>query len=247
MTGPESGVARTLFIVQRGLVRARAPDARPGATAFEFAPGRCSRSTPSSPRARRRGSTRRSADLFCYELDAADVAGAARVEPAVPALLRCDTSTACSSRSGGRCARPTPRRLVSDRPLLRPLASAIRRAPVACPRARRRCGGAGAHATRSGSAQSWSSMPRTRREGIFTERDLVRHAAAGELGARAADQRVHDTRPDLASRRPRRCTRRRSSWRVTASGTSSCATAASSPASYRSAASSPCSASRCAR
>ena len=71
--GPQGGVARTLFIVQRGHVRARAPDAAPGTVAFEFAPGEM---FPIDAVLAARPTTRlyeAAEDLFCYELDAADV------------------------------------------------------------------------------------------------------------------------------------------------------------------------------
>ena len=180
VTGPESGVARTLFIVQRGLVCARAPDARPGATAFEFAPGEM---FPINAVLAARPTTRlyaATADLFCYELDAADAQALLGSSPQFQRFcLRYIDSLLQQQRRALRAAYGAE--ALSDRPLLRPLASAIRRAPVACPRAvplRRALEIMQREHVGAIVVVDVEGAP----EGIFTERDLVRYAAAGEIG-----------------------------------------------------------------
>ncbi len=179
VVGPHSGVARTLFIVQRGLVQARAPDAGRGAVAFEFAPGEM---FPINAVLGARPTTRlyeAAADLFCYELDAADVQALLGSSP--PFQRFCAQHIDSLLQQERRALRTAyGAQAVGDRPLLRPLASAIRRAPVTClpdtplQRALETMQGQHVGAIVVVDAEG---APR----GIFTERDLVRRAAAGTM------------------------------------------------------------------
>ena len=178
-TGPQSGPARTLFIVQRGHVRARAPDAPPGAAGFEFGPGEM---FPINAVLAGRATTRlyeAIEDVFTYELDAADVQqllGASG--PFQRFCARHVDSLLQQERQALRAAYAA--QAVSDRPLLQPLSSAIRRAPVTCgPGTPLRQALERMQAQRVGAivVVDDGGAP----QGIFTERDLVRHAAAGRL------------------------------------------------------------------
>lgn len=177
--GPHGGVARILFVVQRGLVRARVPDVADDPAAFEFAPGEM---FPINAVLAARATTRLYEavdDLFCYELDAADVQSLLESSPPFQRYcLRRVDSLMQQERAALRAAYAA--QAVSDRPLLQPLASAIRRAPVTCgpetplARALERM-----HAQRIGAIVVVDAAGAPL--GIFTERDLVRLGAAGEL------------------------------------------------------------------
>jgi CBS domain-containing protein len=177
--GPHDGIAQRLFVVQRGHVRARAPDGGPDAAAFEFAPGEM---FPVNAVLGERATTRlyeAAEDLFCYELDAADVQALLRSSPEFRRFCarRIDTLLQ-QERRALRTAYVA--QAVSDRPLLQPLASAIRRAPVTCsPELPLRQALEQMQAQRIGAivVVDADCPPR----GIFTERDLVRYAAAGRL------------------------------------------------------------------
>ena len=184
-------------------------------------------------------------DLFCYELDAADVQSLLGASP--PFQRFCARHVDSLLQQERRALRAAyAAQAVSDRPLLQPLASAIRRAPVTCsPETPLRQALERMQAQQIGAivVVDADGAP----QGIFTERDLVRHAASGKL---ALEQPIsaYMTREPIRPPGERDAVRGGASqWRVAASGICSCATAASSSASSRSGASSPCSGSRCAR
>jgi CBS domain-containing protein len=176
---PQGAPARTLLIIQRGRVRAHAPDAPAGGTGFEFGPGEL---FPIDAVLGARATTRRYEaidDLFCYELDAADVESLLGASaPFQRFCARQIDSLLQQERQALRAAYAA--QIVSDRPLLQPLASAMRRAPVTChPETPLRAALERMHAQRVGAIVVVDAEDAPR--GIFTERDLVRHAAAGEL------------------------------------------------------------------
>jgi CBS domain-containing protein len=74
VVGPQAGVARTLFIVQRDAVHSR-PAATGAAVTFSTARG-CSRECAARCAAARRYES--AADLFCYELDRGPARSCAR-------------------------------------------------------------------------------------------------------------------------------------------------------------------------
>jgi CBS domain-containing protein len=179
IVGPESGVVRALFVVQRGLARQDSPDAVEPRDGMQFGPGDM---FPLNALLGGRATTSRyvaSEDLFCYEIDGAAVDELMRTSPVfqryatrrMDALLR-QARSALRSAYGDEA--------ISDRPMMRPLSSAVKRGPVTCPEdaplrsaleimARQRIG--------SVVAVDGAGAPK----GIFTERDLVRHAAGGPL------------------------------------------------------------------
>lgn len=179
IVGPEDGVVRTLHIVQRGLARQESPDAPGSRDGMQFGPGDM---FPLNALLGGRATTSlyvAAEDLFCYEVDAAAIEELIRSSPVfqryatgrMDALLR-QARAALRSAYGDET--------ISDRPLMRPLSSAIKRGPVTCPvdtplrgalevMARQRIGAV--------VAVDDTGAPK----GIFTERDLVRHAAGGTL------------------------------------------------------------------
>jgi CBS domain-containing protein len=177
--GPQGGIAQRLFIIQRGHVRARVPDGGPDAAAFEFAPGEM---FPINAVLGGRATTRlyeATEDLFCYELDAADVQALLGSSPAFQRFCAQHIDSLLQQeRRALRAAYAA--QAVSDRPLLQPLSSAIRRAPVTCgPETPLHQALERMHAQRIGAILivDGEGAP----QGIFTERDLVRHAATGRL------------------------------------------------------------------
>ena len=177
--GPHSGAVQRLFVVQRGIVRARSPDADPGAAAFEFAPGEM---FPVNAVLAARAATRlyqAAEDLFCYELDAADVRSLLGSSP--PFQRFCARQVDSLLQQERRALRAAyAAQTVSDRPLLQPLASAIRRVPLTCgPTTPLREALGLMQAQRIGAIVIVDAEGAP--QGIFTERDLVRHAASGKL------------------------------------------------------------------
>ena len=177
--GPHSGAARTLFIIQRGHARARVPDSGPAAAGFEFGPGEL---FPINAVLGARATTRlyeAAEDLFCYELDVADVQTLLGSSPPFQRFCaRHIDSLLQQERRALRAAYVA--QTVTDRPLLQPLASAVRRAPVTCsPETPLR------QALQHMQAQHVGAIvvvdAEGAPEGIFTERDLVRHGATGRL------------------------------------------------------------------
>ena len=181
--GPHDGVARTLFIVQRGLARAREPDAGAAEAAFEFAPGEM---FPIDAVLGARATTRvyeATEDLFCYELGAADVQALLGSSP--PFQRFCARRIDSLLQQARRALRAAYiAQTVADRPLLQPLASAVRRTPVTCsPDTPLRQVLERMQAERVGAIAVVDAEGAPR--GIFTERDLVGHAAAGRLAPEA--------------------------------------------------------------
>jgi CBS domain-containing protein len=177
--GPQTGPARTLFVVQRGHVRARLPDAPRGAAGFEFGPGEM---FPINAVLAGRATTRvyeAIEDLFCYELDVADVQQLLAASPPFQRFCaRQVDSLLQQERQALRAAYAV--QAVSDRPLLQPLSTALRRAPVTCvPGTPLRQALERMHGQRVGAIVIVDDAGAPL--GIFTERDLVRHAAAGRL------------------------------------------------------------------
>ena len=208
VVGPQDGVAQRLFIIQRGHVRARSPDGGPGTVASEFAPGEI---FPIDAVLAARSTTRlyeAIEDLFCYELDAADVQSL--LGASAPFQRFCarhiDSLLQQERRRVAGCLRGADR----QRPPA-PAATFVRdpaRAGDLRPR------DAAASGARAHARAADRRDPRRRRRGCAAghlhragSRPPRRHRQAG---TRRPDQRVHDARSDPASRRPLRCTKRRS-------------------------------------
>lgn len=179
VVGPASGVVNTLYVVQRGVVVARPAEARDDEITFEYGPGEM---FPLNALLGARASTGRyevCEDLFCYELDRASVETLLATSPA---FQRFCTRRMDSLLQQARAAlhHSYSAETIPDRPLMRPLSSAIKRAPVTCP-------------VDSPLRTALETMQRQRisavvavdaagaPQGIFTERDLVRHTVAGTV------------------------------------------------------------------
>lgn len=180
IAAPEDGVSRRLYIIQRGLVRGEhSAGGAPGPDVVEYSSGEC---FPLAEVTARRPSSHvytAEEDSFCYELRADDVEELSRVS--VPFQEFCASSVGALLRRA-QAAVQTAYAMQSavQQPLVATLREVLRRAPVCC--------------LPSSSLQSAiESMQRARVGsvvvvdeagiplGIFTERDLLRHAARGGL------------------------------------------------------------------
>jgi CBS domain-containing protein len=176
---PSQGVVGKLFLVQRGIVRSRPAAGPEDDVEYEYGAGEM---FPLNALLGARATTGRYQaveDVFCYELDRDAVEALMGASPAFHryATRRLDTLLQ-QARSALRAAYGAE--TISDRPLMRPVTAALLRNPVTCP----------ADATLQAAL---AEMARQRigsvvvvaddgaPEGIFTERDLVRYAAAGGL------------------------------------------------------------------
>jgi CBS domain-containing protein len=179
VVGPQAGVARTLFIVQRGVVHSRPADSTDEDVTFEYAAGEI---FPLNAVLGERASTGRyeaAEDLFCYELDRETVEALLAQSAAFQRFCtRHMDSLLQQARAALRHAYSAES--ISDRPLMRSLASAVKRAPVTCP-----VDAPLRTALETMQRQRISSVvavdPAGAPQGIFTERDLVRHTVAGAV------------------------------------------------------------------
>ncbi len=178
IVGPASGVARTLCIVQRGIVSASAPGSA-DANRIEWGPGEC---FPISAVLGQRPTTMQYdaiEDVFAYEIDA-DLVQA--LMAASPPFQRFCTRHMGSllAQAADRLRHTYSQQATGAESLLAPLGSILRRKPVTCE-------------PDTPLATALQTMQKHKVSaiivvdaagkplGIFTERDLVRHTAAGEV------------------------------------------------------------------
>jgi CBS domain-containing protein len=175
---PASGVAGTLYIIQRGHVHATAPGGSEG-NRIEWGPGEC---FPISAVVAGRATTMRYEaveDLFAYEIGADTTQ---QLMASSPPFQRFCTRHMGSllAQAAAQLRNTYSQQQVGSDSLLTPLGATIRRKPVTC-------------APETSLAEALQTMQRHKvsaiivvdaagaPRGIFTERDLVRHTAAGEV------------------------------------------------------------------
>ena len=178
IAGPEDGIARTLYIVQRGFVSARSVTL-PVQDTLEYYPGE---SFPIASVFGKRPTNyvfTATEDTFCYETDAHVVAELVRRSPPFGEF--------CASRTGAMMQRSFThirtyfaQEAAGREPMNASLRDLLHRSPVSC------------HSGES-TAQALLAMQRNKvgsivvtnsdgaPEGIFTERDLLRHTVSGFL------------------------------------------------------------------
>jgi CBS domain-containing protein len=179
VVGPGSGVVDTLYIVQRGVVVSRPAEAHDDDVTFEYGAGEM---FPLNALLGARATTGRyevSEDLFCYELDRATVESLIATSPTFQHFCtRHMDSLLQQARAALRHSYSAE--TISDRPLMRPLSSAIKRAPVTCPvDAPLRAALETMERQRISSVVAVDAAGAPR--GIFTERDLVRHTVGARV------------------------------------------------------------------
>jgi CBS domain-containing protein len=177
ITDPQSGIAKTFYIVQRGLVHADAPGG--GGNPLEWGPGEC---FPISAVLGQRATTMRyeaAEDVFAYEIDADTTQ---KLMTQSPPFQRFCTRHMGSllAQAADRLRNTYSQQQVGSHSLLTPLGTTIRRKPVTC----------GPDTPLAEALQTMQKHKVSaiiiadgegRPRGIFTERDLVRHTAAGEV------------------------------------------------------------------
>jgi CBS domain-containing protein len=179
VVGPGTGVVNTLFIVQRGVVRSRPAEARDGEITFEYGAGELFPLNALLGARATTGLYEAAEDVFCYEV------GRETVEQLIassPAFQHYCTRHMDSLLQQARAAlrHSYSAETLTDRPLMRPLSSAIKRPPVTCPAdAPLRTALETMQRQRISSVVAVDAVGAP--EGIFTERDLVRHTAEGRV------------------------------------------------------------------
>jgi CBS domain-containing protein len=178
IVAPSSGISRTLYIIQRGLVHAAAPGAGEG-NRIEWGPGEA---FPISAVLGQRATTLQyvaAEDVFAYEIDADTTQ--ALMARSLPFQRFCTRHMGTLLAQAAERLRNTySQQTLGTHSLLAPLGSTIRRKPVTC-------------APETPLLEALQTMQKNkvsaiviadgegRPRGIFTERDLVRHTAAGEV------------------------------------------------------------------
>jgi CBS domain-containing protein len=178
IVAPSSGVSRTLYIIQRGLVHAAAPGAQDG-NRIEWGPGEA---FPISAVLAQRATTLQyiaAEDVFAYEIDADTTQ--ALMARSLPFQRFCTRHMGTLlAQAAERLRNSYSQQTVGTHSLLAPLGSTVRRKPVTC-------------SPETPLAQALQTMQKHKvsaiviadaegkPKGIFTERDLVRHTAAGEV------------------------------------------------------------------
>ena len=176
---PSQGVVGALYLIQRGHVHSRPAEATDDDVEYEYGPGEMFPLVALLGARATTGVYQAVEDVFCYELEREVVEELMRTSPAfqhhatrhMDSLLQ-QARSALRSTYGAET--------ISDRPLMRPLSTAIKRDPVTCPAdSPLHVALAEMLKSRIGSvvAVAADGAPL----GIFTERDLVRHAADGKL------------------------------------------------------------------
>lgn len=181
VAAPSQGVAQTLHLIQRGLVHSRAGAGAEERADFEYGVGEMFPLNALLGARATTGVYQAVEDVFCYELGREAVEELMRASPEFRHFAtRHMDSLLQQARGALRSAYGAE--TLSDRPFMRPLATAIKRPPVTCPV----------------DAPLQAALTEMRREGIgsvvaveadgapagiFTERDVVRHAADGTLDA----------------------------------------------------------------
>jgi CBS domain-containing protein len=178
VVGPASGEARTLYVIQRGLVHAGAPGASDG-NRIEWGPGEV---FPISAVLAGRATTLQyvaAEDVFAYEVDADTVQ--TLMAQSLPFQRFCTRHMGTLlAQAAERLRNVYSRQTVGSDSLLARLGSTVEREPVTC----------GLDTPLAGALQLMQKHRVSaivvvgadgRPQGIFTERDLVRHAAAGDV------------------------------------------------------------------
>jgi CBS domain-containing protein len=178
ITGPAAGVARTLFIVQRGLALGHIA----GAAAehrLEFGPGEA---FPISAVVAARPTTTEyeaADDLFCYEVDVETVERLMRTSP--PFQRYCTRHMgSLLAQAADRLRHEYSQQALGSHAMLAPLGTTLRRKPVTCAPETPLVEALGImqkHKVSAVVVADANGQP----VGIFTERDLVRHTAAGAV------------------------------------------------------------------
>lgn len=178
IVSPSAGVSRTLYIVQRGLVHAGAPGATDG-NRIEWGPGEA---FPISAVLANRATTMQyeaAEDVFAYEVDAATVEALMAQSPPFQRFCTRHMGTLLA-QAAERLRNTYSQQTVGSHSMLAPLGSTIRRKPVTCGPATPL-----ADALQLMQKYKVSAIVVTDTEGkpkgIFTERDLVKHTAAGAV------------------------------------------------------------------
>jgi CBS domain-containing protein len=179
---PAQGVVGTLFLIQRGHVHSRPAEATDDDVEYEYGPGEMFPLVALLGARATTGVYQAVEDTFCYELDRDVVEELMRgsAEFRHYATRHMDSLL---QQARGVLRSAYGAETISDRPLMRPVSTAIKRDPVTCPAdaplqaalgemLRQRIGSVVAVAADGTPA------------GIFTERDLVRYAAEGTLDLR---------------------------------------------------------------
>jgi CBS domain-containing protein len=179
VAAPPQGVVETLHLIQRGVVHSRPAESTDDDVEYEYGAGELFPLNALLGARATTGVYHAVEDVFCYELGREVVEELMRASPEfrhyatrhIDSLLQ-QARSALRSSYGAET--------ISDRPFMRPLSTAIKRAPVTCPAgAPLQTALAEMRKQRIGSvvAVNGDGSP----AGIFTERDLVRHVADGHL------------------------------------------------------------------
>jgi CBS domain-containing protein len=179
VAAPPQGVVETLHLIQRGVVHSRPAESTDDDVEYEYSAGELFPLNALLGARATTGVYHAVEDVFCYELGREVVEELMRASPEfrhyatrhIDSLLQ-QARSALRSSYGAET--------ISDRPFMRPLSTAIKRAPVTCPAgAPLQTALAEMRKQRIGSvvAVNGDGSP----AGIFTERDLVHHAADGKL------------------------------------------------------------------
>jgi CBS domain-containing protein len=180
VTGPEYGAARTLYIVQRGLVRAeRSADSLPGQETVEYYIGECFPLTAVYGKRIPNSNYTALEDTFCYEAATEIVEELAK--RSAPFREFCDSrASALLHQAYALLQTRHAQQSAGQQPMTMSLRVLVRRAPISC----------------SASDSLQSALQKMQKakvgsivvvgeenapQGIFTERDLLRHAVAGRL------------------------------------------------------------------
>jgi len=180
ITAPEDGVSHRLYIIQRGLVRGEhRAGAATGPDVVEYSSGEC---FPLAEVTARRPSSHvytAEEDSFCYEVRADDVEELARLS--TPFREFCASSVgALLQQAQASLQAVYAMQSAVQQPLVASLREVLRRAPVCClPSSSLQSALETMQRARVGSVVvvDKAGMP----VGIFTERDLLRHAARGGI------------------------------------------------------------------
>jgi len=180
ITGPEYGTARTLYIIQRGLVRAeRKAQALPGQETIEYYIGECFPLTAVYGKRPPNSEYTTLEDTFCYEASAEVVEELANRSPAFREF--CDRrASALLQQAYGLLQSLHAQQSAGQQSMTASLRELVRRAPVSCGPADNLQ--SALHLMQQAKVGSIVVVSEDKLPiGIFTERDLLRHTVAGGL------------------------------------------------------------------
>jgi len=180
VTGPEYGTARTLYIVQRGLVRSeRTAEALPGQETIEYYIGECFPLTAVYGKRPANSHYTALEDTFCYEVGAEVVEELAQRSTSFREF--CDRrASALLQQAYARLQSLHAQQSAGQQPMTASLRELVRRAPVSCrPSESLQSALQKMQQAKVGSIVVTGDNDAP--QGIFTERDLLRHTVAGRL------------------------------------------------------------------